>query len=205
VTRQLSIDTRVIGIDEILDGEVDYTAFNFPEDLTCDQWVEYGRRIYRFVNATMWLLGEWWRYGEHRADIGLYSEDRVYQAAPLGYRSETLTRAAKVCERIPPEERDPRLSFGHFATLSRVREGRTRVRLRDQAIREEWTVRDTEAAVTRANAAGRRPGDVIDVVHAPVCKACRKPWPCAYANKPAAEAGLLSDSPIQKRGDRSRS
>jgi hypothetical protein len=121
------------------------------------------------------LDGEWWRYGEHRYG------GREYQAAPLGYKADTLTRAARVCERIPPEERDERLSFAYYVALARL-ESQPRGRIRDQAIANDWTVRDTERAVTRAK------GGVRDdaVLHEPVTRcSCGRSWPCPGA--PGAE------------------
>jgi N6-adenosine-specific RNA methylase IME4 len=135
--------TEVGEYDALLDSEVNLTRFQLPPDLTYEAWAAFGRRISRVANAVMWWYGEWWRYGEHR-----YGE-AAYQAAPLGYKSETLQRAARVCERIPPEERDERLSFGHYVALARL-ETRPRGRIRDRAIAEDWTVRDTEREVSRA-------------------------------------------------------
>jgi hypothetical protein len=180
MARQLAIDTKIIGVDEILDGEVSLARFEIPEDLDIKEWAHLGRRIYRIHNASLWWLGMWWRYAMHRVDTGLYREDDVFQAAPLGYKSETLQRAAKVCARIPPEERDERLSFSHYVVLSRVREPQPRGRIRDKAIRENWTVRDTEVAVTQANAGNHR-SDELEVVHAPICKGCHRLWPCPDA------------------------
>jgi hypothetical protein len=59
VTRQLAIDTRVVDVETILDGEVSLTGFNVPEGLTYDEWVELGRRIHRVENAVMWWWGSW--------------------------------------------------------------------------------------------------------------------------------------------------
>jgi hypothetical protein len=129
----------------ILAGKVSPTSYQLPEDLTYGEWEQIGDRLRQILNAAMWWLGEWWRYGEHR-----YGE-RAHQAAPLGYKADTLRRAARVCERVPPEERDERLTFGHYVALARL-EVRPRGRIRDQAIAEDWTVRDIEHAVSRLNA-----------------------------------------------------
>jgi HTH domain found in ParB protein len=163
----------------VLAGEVSPTNYELPENLTYDEWAQIGQTFQRILNAAMWWLGSWWLHGEHH-----YGE-RAAQAAPLGYKADTLTRAARVCERIPPEERDERLSFGHYVALARL-ETRPRGRIRDQAIAENWTVRDTERAVKRA----RDDGDVVEVpnpvIHEPVtvCAHCHEPWPCSTVSGP---------------------
>jgi HTH domain found in ParB protein len=127
--------------------------FSLPEDLSYEQWAALGDRIRRAANAVLWTWGEWWLYGEH------HYGDAAYQAAPTGYRSETLRKAAWVCSRIPREERDDRLPFGHFSALARLEDSVARATFRDRAIAEDWTVRETERAVSQAKS-GVRDEDV---------------------------------------------
>jgi hypothetical protein len=154
----------------VLSGEVSPTDYRLPENLTYDEWAAIGATLHRISNAVMWWLGSWWLHGEHQ-----YGE-RASQAAPLGYKAETLARAARVCERVPAEERDERLSFGHYVALSRLSETRPRGRIRDRAIAEGWSVRDTERAVTRARRGDD--GEPDPFSHLPICGECRQPWPC---------------------------
>jgi hypothetical protein len=169
----------------VLAGEVSPTDYKLPEHLTYGDWDRIGATLQRIGNAVMWWLGEWWRYGEHRYG------GRECQAAPLGYKADTLIRAARVCERIPPEERDERLSFGHYVALARL-ESPPRGRIRDQAIANDWTVRDTERAVTRAKVGVRDDA----VLHEPVTRCrCGRSWPCPGA----PESGRERDRPKAAR------
>jgi len=163
----------------VLAGEVSPTDYKLPEHLAYDEWAAIGVTLHRISNAVMWWLGSWWLHGEH------HYGDRASQAAPLGYKADTLAKAARVCERIPPDERDDRLSFGHYVALARV-ENRARARIRDRAIAEDWTVRDTERAVRRVK---REVADA-DIVHEAVCRCgeCGAIWPCASAPEAEREA-----------------
>jgi hypothetical protein len=159
-----SVEVEAAEVDEVgqvasvLAGKVSPVSYTLPPNLTYDEWAEIGGTLRRIHTAVMWWWGEWWWHGEH------HYGDAAYQAAPTGYKSDTLAKAAKVCRRIPEEERDERLTFGHYIALARLQESGHRVRIRDEAIAGDWTVRDTESAVTRANALER--GEEPDVAKA---------------------------------------
>src|SRR5690606_2847823 len=75
-------------------GELSPVALVLPDDLSFDEWQGYGRRLRLMEQSVMWWLGDWWLHGERR-----YGE-AASQAAPTGYDSETLRKAAWVCERV---------------------------------------------------------------------------------------------------------
>jgi hypothetical protein len=45
-----------------LRGELNTTALTLPDDLTYDEWVEYGHQLDHVTRAAQWWLGDWWRF-----------------------------------------------------------------------------------------------------------------------------------------------
>lgn len=63
------------------------TALHLPDDITFDQWADYGRGLDRMVQAALWWLGDWWVYGGKYGDRRHGEGERVALGTPWSYQT----------------------------------------------------------------------------------------------------------------------
>jgi hypothetical protein len=181
-----------------LPGELTETSYRSPR-LTYERWKETGGAFFRMGDSVMWWLGDWYLHG-----VALFGEDLALQAAPSGYASETVRKAAFVCERIDSVRRRTDLPFGHHDAVASLAPSAQRELLAaaapdpsDEHRRPQIAVKDLRraarrvrdgATVTQALApepkpepAGHAEPDVkqlaIGDAEVPICERCGRPWP----------------------------
>ncbi len=125
---------------------------NRPVDY--DEWAENLRAVLRMGRALPWIIADMVIYGEDR-----WGERYAQAIEATGYSYQTLQNFVWVGRRIGYTERAayPGLTFGHWSEVARL-EPSLRCALLDQAVADEWSVRDLRAAVRGLEAA-----DVIEL------------------------------------------
>ncbi len=129
-----------------LAGQLSVTGYELPEGLSYDEWAAEGVVLLSMARSCMWWVGDWIRYGERR-----YGEKYAQAIDATGYSYSTVSKAAWVCGRIPPEDRRIGLDFGHHAKAAGL-DPCSREQILNVAEAENLSVRDVEAAVRRAKA-----------------------------------------------------
>jgi hypothetical protein len=110
------------------------TSLTLPVDLLYEDFEAIGEFIGVVRDASNWWLSEWLRQGEM-----LYG-DKVHQAALLTKRApSTLANIASIAHRIPPERRNPRVSFSVHAEVAAL----------DPDAQTHWLTEAAERNLTR--------------------------------------------------------
>jgi N6-adenosine-specific RNA methylase IME4 len=87
-------------------------ALNLPEELTYEQWLEYGSGLNRMSQAAMWWLGDWWAFGEQN-----YGE-RAAAADGMEWSFKTCANAGTIARKIETSRRREVLSWQHHAEVA---------------------------------------------------------------------------------------
>lgn len=124
------------------------TSFDLPNSLTADQWLEAGRALGRVHSLTMWWLGHWWAYGEHR-----YGDRRALVEADdwEGPRFQTCANAALVCRAFETSRRREVVSFTAHSEVA-VLPPEWQDKVLDAAAKEGHSTREIRAEWERMNA-----------------------------------------------------
>lgn len=123
-----------------VDIEASNTGLTVVNDLSYEDWSEYMRQILErrqealdhVERISMWMIGDLYAYGEDK-----FGEDEAAQVANE-YSAETIRNARWVARNIPPEEREPSLSFGHHQVVAKLESDKRREAL-DYARSNELT------------------------------------------------------------------
>lgn len=128
--RRVTLDDLVgemIGVDvpptglAVLDGgglavygfTLTSTGLIAPETATFDDWQAVGYILRRLESGMQWLIGDWYRLGEHK--WGSMYEDA---AVMLGYSPATLRDFSYVVRNVELSVRTDNLSFGHHKLVA---------------------------------------------------------------------------------------
>lgn len=135
------------------------TGLAFTADLSFDQWEVLLNRLYTMNGAIQWMLGDALNYGNTR-----YGEkySQALESTKLTYSA--LANFAWVARSVPPENRNPNLSWTHHRAVSKLDVEEQR-KLLDEAERKEWTV-DTLTEVVRGTPVTEK--SISDSVPVPV-------------------------------------
>lgn len=89
---------------------------------TFDEWQECGRWLRELERRVQFYLGDWINYGRDRwgeaAEQGVLTAREHEAAEAAGWKPATLDQYARVARQVPPERRDPDLSFGHHREVA---------------------------------------------------------------------------------------
>jgi hypothetical protein len=96
-------------------AEVTPTGLQMSADLAEEHWIEIGQALGRVTSASMWWIGDWWAFGEHR-----YGERKAIVEAEDwdGPAFQTCVNAANVCRKIESNRRRLELSFAAHAEVA---------------------------------------------------------------------------------------
>lgn len=119
------------------------TALLLPDGMHFERWSALGQTIQKAASASMWWIGDWWAYGEHR-----YGE-RAAQALDGNYAMQTFMNAGYVAKRIETYRRREVLSFSHHAEVAALPPEQADALL-DEAEREGWNREELRRAVRRS-------------------------------------------------------
>lgn len=121
------------------------TGLALPDDLSIEEWTDYGERLFAMERGVMWAIGDWWRFGEHR-----YGE-RAAQALNGHYSYGTFKNAAWVAGAIERSRRRDLLTFGHHQSVAALP-----TREQDYWLTEaeagEWGIMELRARMKRGKA-----------------------------------------------------
>jgi len=121
-------------------GELSPVSLALPDDLSFDEWQDYGARLRHVAESVMWWLGDWWLHGERK-----YGESASH-AAPTGYALATLQEASRVSERIEKPRRLGDLSWSHHQTVASLHPSEQDTLLA-KASGSGWSTRELRQAV----------------------------------------------------------
>ena len=96
-------------------GRVDSLAWNLPDDLSKEEWIEAGIVLARIGAGMMWWVGDYWIYGEKK-----YGGRKAIVDDPnwQGPSFQTCANAALVCRAFETSRRREVLSFAHHAEVA---------------------------------------------------------------------------------------
>jgi hypothetical protein len=60
------MSNELIKFPSQLPGIITSTGWQLPENLSFEEWLEWGRLLYRGHSSTQWAIGDWWAYGVDR-------------------------------------------------------------------------------------------------------------------------------------------
>ena len=142
------------------------TSWEPARELEYDDWLEHGRTIGRVHEASLWWLGDWWRYGEHRYG------DRARAVDGLPWSFQTCMNAGWVAEQIGTSRRREVLSWSHHAEVAKLEPTEQDVWL-DQAEAQNWSHKEL-----REELRGRRSLDPPNPPEGQYrCIVIDPPWP----------------------------
>lgn len=124
--------------------EIEFTrvGLSLPDDLSFEDWQDYGERLFAMERGVMWAIGDWWRYGDQR-----YGE-RAAQALDSRYAFGTLANAGYVAGSIETSRRREVLTFSHHQEVASLPTHEQDYWL-DEAERGEWTRNELRARIKR--------------------------------------------------------
>ncbi len=148
-------------------GRMEATHLDLPADLSFEKWAAIGAVLGELEKRIQWLVGDWYRYGEHR-----YGE-AASQAAPTGLSAKSVQNMAYVADRIEPSRRREGVPFSHHAEVAAlppdVADG-----LLDRVEAEGWTRSQLRAAAGQVRS-GTTPAAADPAAHVHRCS-CGKTW-----------------------------
>ena len=112
-------------------------ALTLPPDLAFETWAKFGLELARRSSTLMWLIGDWWAYGQHRYGERLALVEGADWQGPA---YQTCMNVASVCGRFETSRRREALSFSHHAEVASL-PAESADGLLDAAAREGWSVR----------------------------------------------------------------
>ena len=121
------------------------TSLLLSDGLNYEQWAAIGKQIQKAADASMWWLGDWWRYGENK-----YGE-RSAAALDSSYEFQTLADAGWVSRKVSTSDRSEVLSWTHHRQVAALDPEDQREVLADAA-NNGWTVRETRKAARQIKA-----------------------------------------------------
>jgi hypothetical protein len=135
------------------------TGLAFTGDLPFDQWEILMNRLYTMNGAIQWMLGDALNYGSPR-----YGEkySQALESTKLTYSA--LANFSWVARAVPPENRNPDLSWTHHRAVSKL-DHEDQKRMLDEAYRKEWTA-DTLTEIVRGTPVTEK--NISDTVPIPV-------------------------------------
>jgi site-specific DNA-methyltransferase (adenine-specific) len=158
-------DERSVAIEPVslipsMPGQVHRRGWIPPEGLGWEDWLNIGEGLQQAEESLMWLLGDWWRFGERKWPQTCHQGLRDAVKDLTGYSLQTVKNAAAVCAAFPnPEDRIPNVAFSFFdavtalppsergpTILRAVEEGWSRAVLRDVASERKAELKADEYA-----------------------------------------------------------
>jgi hypothetical protein len=90
-------------------------SLTLPGNLSREKWSEAGRALGQLQNRTLWYIGDWWAFGDHR-----YGDRKAIVGADdwEGPEFQTCMDAAWVCCAFETSRRQEVLAFSHHRTVA---------------------------------------------------------------------------------------
>lgn len=90
-------------------------GWDFPSDLSREEWIAIGRELGRAERGISWWIGDWWAFGEHR-----YGDRKAIVEAPdwQGPAFQVCENYASIARNFATSRRREVLSFKHHAEVA---------------------------------------------------------------------------------------
>ncbi len=131
---------------EVMPGAFSPTSLALPDGLDYGDWARYGRTISQVANASLWWLGDWWRYGQARyGGTRPYGDGRAAaDDASVDYGS--AMNAGRVSGAFEFSRRRENLTWSHHVEVAPLDPDEADALLGDAAD-GGWSVRDLRTEV----------------------------------------------------------
>lgn len=133
----------------------DDTRLLIVEDMSFEQWVELGRKVIRYGEASAWWIGDWIVHGESSYGISEGTETerravrerlrRILDEFELAY--DRVRDYAYVSGRVPFAVRTATLSWSHHRVVADIARADEQERWLERAEAEGWSVRQLKEAI----------------------------------------------------------
>lgn len=144
----------------IFAADVTVTAVNMAIAAETDQdrWLEIGKALQRFTEASQWWWGDWSLFGADKA-YGEIGE----QAADIGINEQTLRHYRKVARAFELCRRRHNLSWAHHEAVLGLSDHSKQDKMLARAEAENWSVADLRARVRHDKNVELGAGDWLQV------------------------------------------
>ena len=102
----------------VLPGNIKATGWLLPSQLSEAQWLQAGIVLGRLERTVLWLIGDWWRFGNKTYGSRKALVDRRDWEGPS---YQTCRNAAAVAEKFQLSRRRDNLSFAHHSEVAALR------------------------------------------------------------------------------------
>ena len=99
----------------VLPGNIKPTGWQLPSHLSEAEWLQAGIVLGRLERTVLWLIGDWWRFGNKTYGSRKALVDRRDWEGPS---YQTCRNAASVAEKFQLSRRRYNLSFAHHAEVA---------------------------------------------------------------------------------------
>lgn len=134
------MDTAIVTADDTKIRSTE-NGLLMRDDISYDEWLDYGHRLSRRYSAVQWQTGDWINIGEN-----LFGEKYAQALDDLLFSYGTLRNYASICARIPLEVRNSKLTFHQTKHVACLHPTIQKVVI-ESAVRNEMTGDDILEAV----------------------------------------------------------
>ncbi len=110
------------------------TQLEIPQDVTADEWADFGGVLKQLDTTISWVVGEWAEFANKQWE---YSYEAI--AEHFGYEISTLMTYTSIVRKIPTSIRNQGLSFAHHRLVAGLPETHQKIWL-EQAANMGWNV-----------------------------------------------------------------
>jgi len=89
------------------------TGLQIREGINFEEWEQIGKQLGEVKQGLLWWIGDWCNYGERS-----YGEKYSQAMEETGKSYGTIKNAAFMSRRFPPQQRDDKLTYSHYAVVA---------------------------------------------------------------------------------------
>ena len=115
-------------------GEIRENALILKPGISYEEWAGIAKSLAAMQKGLLFWVGDWLQYGE-----ASYGEMYAQAAEDTGYSPATLRQCKYIAAKFPPEVRDDRLTFNHYAAVAGADNA---LELLSEAAEQEMSVAD---------------------------------------------------------------
>lgn len=104
------VSTDIVPLDYATVGK---TFLEIKPGIDFEEWEKVGHKLRNLAQGVMWWVGDWLNYGEQT-----YGEGYAQAMDATGYSYNTLKQAKYIASKFASDERDERLTFGHYQAVA---------------------------------------------------------------------------------------
>lgn len=100
---EISNESNNISVSEL--------GVKFSENVTIEEWENFGEQIGRVVNSSQFIIGDWLNFGRNKWDRAEFQKRVEIAEVKTGLDPDTLRVYSCFARRVPFENRNPKCSF----------------------------------------------------------------------------------------------